>query len=265
MGVGSISTMGAIAGFLIAAPLLDQAAQAQAGQQSLPTIPAADASRAIAACAAAKAELLAKDDFQKHTGISAATWATREEGFFRSRQDRVTEGAAQSYERLAQKEKDFATTANPVNYRVLYISCLLSARGAQIREQLVAAKATELRNISSSQNQASNRQQVNGVEQRLLHNPAASAMECAALREEPSGRLYIVNNCSVSIEAFWCSVSTGECDRDSPNTWTIGAGMNWPLRAGEYRWAACRGANSGRFEEGSQGTRFVCPSLDPPR
>lgn len=266
--------MGGTAALMMAAFILDQSAYAQARQSGLSPIPAADATRAIAACTRAKQELLAKDDFERLTGISAATWANREDGFFRDRKDAVTEGAAQWYERKSESEKQIAMTGSRVNYRILYISCLLSARGAQIREQIATAKAAELRNTSSTPSaygQAPSSQAAQPVNslapsrQRLLHNPAASAMSCAFLREEPSGKLYIVNDCGVAIEAFWCSVSTGECERDSPNTWTIGAGKNWPLRAGEYRWAACRGANSGKFENGSQGTRFVCPSLDPPK
>ncbi|WP_414902009.1 hypothetical protein ACMT1E_02370 [Sphingomonas flavalba] len=100
---------------------------------------------------------------------------------------------------------------------------------------------------------------------RLLHNPAASAMDCAALRRQPNGRNYIINECGVPIEAFWCSVTSGECDRGFSNSWTIGINNNWPLSSDEYRWAACRGRNSGKFDKDSQGTRFICPDINPPR
>ncbi|WP_136161093.1 hypothetical protein [Sphingomonas flavalba] len=106
---------------------------------------------------------------------------------------------------------------------------------------------------------------VDPARRRLLHNPAASAMDCATLRRQPNGRNYIVNDCGVPIEAFWCSVTSGECERGSGNSWTIGVNSNWPLSSGEYRWAACRGRDSGKFDKDSQGTRYICPDLNPPR
>jgi hypothetical protein len=102
---------------------------------------------------------------------------------------------------------------------------------------------------------------------RKVHNPAADAKACTKLIEgssrrgavELSGHWQFVNNCPSAVEFFWCS--DAECTRDSGNTWTISAGRGWPVSGTNVRWGACRGANSGSFDKGSQGTKYTCPNL----
>jgi hypothetical protein len=101
---------------------------------------------------------------------------------------------------------------------------------------------------------------------RKLHNPAASAKGCSQLildttrdGAQISGRFRFVNNCPTAVEFFWCA--DAECARDSGNTWTIGAGRGWPVSGTDIRWGACRGANSGGFEKGSHGRKYICPNL----
>lgn len=101
---------------------------------------------------------------------------------------------------------------------------------------------------------------------RKIHNPAADAKSCTQLIQdttrqgaEISGRLRFVNKCPTAVEFFWCS--DAECMRDSGNTWTIHVGGGWPVSGTDVRWGACRGANSGGFDKGSQGLRYTCPNL----
>jgi len=100
---------------------------------------------------------------------------------------------------------------------------------------------------------------------RKVHNPAADAKGCTRLIQDTtrqgaqiSGRFRFVNDCPTAVEFFWCSDS--ECTH-SGNTWTIGVGRGWPVSGTNVRWGACRGANSGGFDKGSQGQRYTCPNL----
>jgi hypothetical protein len=100
-----------------------------------------------------------------------------------------------------------------------------------------------------------------------IHNPAADAKGCTQLIQGKErgplspigGNLTFVNNCPTAVEFFWCSDK--ECTRNSGNTWTIGIGSSWPVDGINVRWGACRGANSGGFDEDSQGQRYTCPNL----
>jgi hypothetical protein len=102
---------------------------------------------------------------------------------------------------------------------------------------------------------------------RKVHNPAADAKGCTALTQgrergalsSISGNKTFVNNCPTSVEFFWCS--DDECTRDRGNTWTIHAGGSWPVDGNNVRWGACRGRDSGGFDDGSQGQRYTCPNL----
>jgi hypothetical protein len=102
---------------------------------------------------------------------------------------------------------------------------------------------------------------------RKIHNPAADAKGCSKLipstewigQSAMGGNFRFVNNCPTAVEFFWCS--DNECTRDSGNTWTISAGGNWPVSGTDVRWGACRGANSGGFDKGSQGLKYICPNL----
>lgn len=104
---------------------------------------------------------------------------------------------------------------------------------------------------------------------RLLHNPAADAGACVRLVPHSNGRSMVFeNHCGVTVEIFWCSVTRGDCDRAGSgggNTWSLGAGRTWGVGNDNYRWGACLGANSGRFDRDRQGMGYTCPSLDPPR
>jgi len=102
---------------------------------------------------------------------------------------------------------------------------------------------------------------------RKVHNPAADAKSCTQLIEDGtrrgsvdlSGHWRFVNNCPTAVEFFWCS--DAECKRGSGNTWTIGPGRGWPVSGTDVRWGACRGANSGGFDKGSEGYMYTCPNL----
>ena len=104
---------------------------------------------------------------------------------------------------------------------------------------------------------------------RKIHNPAADAKGCVKLINDGdargaglSGHGRFVNNCPTAIELFWCS--DDECTRTRGslgNSWAIAVGGGWPVSGQNIRWGACRGANSGGFDEGSQGQRYTCPNL----
>jgi hypothetical protein len=101
---------------------------------------------------------------------------------------------------------------------------------------------------------------------RIIAGNGKSAMGCAQLvtlsnddpRIAPGGRV-IANNCGEKIEIAWCYVDR-ECGQQGGGSqWTLGAGRSWPVsKVREIRWAACIGANTIRFEEGSAGSRFLC-------
>ena len=101
---------------------------------------------------------------------------------------------------------------------------------------------------------------------RKIHNPAADAKGCVQIVKDGSGRgagisghARFVNNCGIPVEIFWCSPA--ECARGSGNTWTIRAGGGWPIGDANVRWGACKGANSGGFDRGSEGHKYTCPNL----
>lgn len=105
--------------------------------------------------------------------------------------------------------------------------------------------------------------------QHKIHNPAADAKGCTKLTG--TGKLnsiglgsgwQLTNNCGVTIEAFWCFIEAdGRCRR--AGTWTIKPGHTWPIQdEGVIHWAACKGAGSGGFDNGSNGERYTCPLLN---
>ncbi len=103
---------------------------------------------------------------------------------------------------------------------------------------------------------------------RKIHNPAADAKGCVQIVEDStrkgagiSGHKRFVNNCGTTIELFWCALD-GECQRDSGNTWTVGAGKGWPIMTkAEIRWGACKGRDSGGMDRGTHGEKYTCPNL----
>ncbi|HUQ26755.1 MAG TPA: hypothetical protein VM140_13885 [Burkholderiales bacterium] len=103
--------------------------------------------------------------------------------------------------------------------------------------------------------------QSNANRSRKIHNPAADARGCSRLVAKPGGQSgwQFVNNCPTAVEFFWCSGA--ECERDSGNTWTIRSGGSWPVTGRDVRWGACRGANSGGFDQGSKGHKYTCPNF----
>lgn len=101
---------------------------------------------------------------------------------------------------------------------------------------------------------------------RKVHNPAADAKHCVQVINDGSGRgagtsghARFVNNCGIAVEIFWCTPA--ECARGSGNSWTVRAGGGWPISDAGVRWGACKGANSGGFDRGSEGHKYTCPNL----
>lgn len=97
-----------------------------------------------------------------------------------------------------------------------------------------------------------------------MHRPELDASSCVRLVQlaqgdplSSYGSQVLSNQCGVTVEIFWCQVG-GECERNGGNTWTVGAGNSWPVPAGQFRYAACRGKNSGGFDRGSQGMSYKC-------
>ncbi len=102
---------------------------------------------------------------------------------------------------------------------------------------------------------------------RAIHRPELEATSCVSLVQlaegdplSSYGSQVFSNRCGETVEVFWCKVGD-ECERGSGGTWAVQAGGSWPVPSGQYRWGACRGANSGGLvrESGGQHTgRFAC-------
>lgn len=104
--------------------------------------------------------------------------------------------------------------------------------------------------------------------QRKVHNPAADARLCVKLIQDStrqgagtSGNWRFGNDCSSTVEIFWCFVQDdGRC-RDG-GTWTVHAGKGWPTFDSQaIKWGACRGSNGGGFDRDSNGDKYTCELL----
>lgn len=102
---------------------------------------------------------------------------------------------------------------------------------------------------------------------RPIHRPELEATSCVSLVQlsegdplSSYGSQGFSNRCGESVEVFWCKVGD-ECERGAGGTWTVHAGRLWPVSSGQYRWGACRGANSGglvRESNGQHTGRYAC-------
>lgn len=95
-------------------------------------------------------------------------------------------------------------------------------------------------------------------------NTSQIAVQCMSVRRDPNGNYaaYLENHCGVTIEAIWC-VEGYDCRNGTwgmTNTWTIGAGRNYPItgarNGGTIHYFGCTGRNSRPTEAGP--TNYYC-------
>ena len=79
------------------------------------------------------------------------------------------------------------------------------------------------------------------------HNPAHDATRCVQIQDARNGANFY-NSCNFAVELTWC-VEGVDCNPGYSNTWTLGAGRQWPIQGTSKQrrqiyYAACKGANS---------------------
>lgn len=79
------------------------------------------------------------------------------------------------------------------------------------------------------------------------HNPANEATRCVQIQDSRNGANFY-NSCNFAVELTWC-VDGVDCNPGYSNTWTLGAGRQWPIQGTSKQrrqiyYAACKGANS---------------------
>ncbi len=105
------------------------------------------------------------------------------------------------------------------------------------------------------------------VQIRPIHKPELDAGSCVKLVALASGdplssfgSQVFSNQCGQTVEVFWCRIGD-ECERGAGGMTTVAAGRSYPVSSGQYRFGACKGANSGalvRDASGAHTGRYAC-------